>query len=238
MVKILFLDEQHAEVAGDNFTAVGGMLIDPAELLELRSGIFEVLCRELSLSKNQIENVPILHGSDLLRDFCDDDKRIIIVSKIFELIAKTSANFIRVGYFHRSLMNIPNGDVKKVALGFSLMSIWMVMSREDSPFLIVTELDREELKRDFSSLSKDLGLYHQIGKENISVPYSRTVGHFFALKQEVGCQLADLILYCGLKKITAKNEFSELMGAQLELIADRFLENEIIWLNDSSRNLG
>ncbi len=112
----------------------------------------------------------------------------------------------------------------------------MVMNKIDSEFIIVSEIDKESLRKEFSSLSTNMSFYYQLGQENISVPLSKMLGHYFALKDDIGCQIADVVLYCSLKNITAKTDFAKSMSAQFRRIEDRFLENSIIWVNDESKS--
>lgn len=243
MVKILYLDEQTAKIRGEEFTAVTGVLIDSAEIEGFRHSVYDALSLELELIKvsgdgktKTISEFPILHGVEFLAGKSDDTK-IKCLNILLNCICATSAQFVRVGYFHKSIFQIADQQPKQIAVTIAMLSIWMSMEIVKGDFLLASEIDKEELKRHLTSQADSLWLYYISGTLNISVPFERMLGHFFALKKDLGCQFADLISYICLKNTVAETGFARNMGDAFEMIRDRFILNEIIFANDPTKSV-
>jgi len=65
----------------------------------------------------------------------------------------------------------------------------------------------------------------------VSVDYRRFIGHFFATKADIGCQIADITSYIAARYLKDSNPYGKRVGKYYEAIEDRFLVNKIIEMN-------
>lgn len=241
---IIFVDEQTAKVNGHAFTALMGFRIPATEYPILRERLVIELSAVLQLvTQGQeqtrfVKNFPVLHGTDFLNDYSDSIK-IEALHVIFSVVANHNVTFSRIGYFHDSDLIKGQALAKEhSAKSASFFGLWAALwKKERSPAVVVSELDVQSLRHfNWTSTSKIPDLFN-LGKESASLPVDKMIGHFFALKDEIGCQVADLALYAALKSMSSGSEYHNAVGDKFSLISDRFEVDRIIWWNDTSKSV-
>jgi len=242
-LNILFADEQYAKFKGEEFVLVIGFSIPVGEIVELRKSVYEQVSNILDLVKEEdgkktIRPFPILHGSDFLRAYSDEVK-YKVVQVVFDLVAKTDCEFYRIGYFLGSApRSMDKAGARQFCMSSAYFGLLTSLWRETAPpMMIVSEFDREALKKLFYSTTDQLGTYYQLDEATVSVPLNKLVGHFFAKKEELGCQIADLAAYVALKSMVGGSDFSRSIGKSFETISGRFVVNKIIWWNDDAKSV-
>ncbi|MCX8955564.1 hypothetical protein OU790_19290, partial [Ruegeria sp. NA] len=89
-------------------------------------------------------------------------------------------------------------------------------SVDNSLWIIAAELDSEGLRAGLNSLDQEISLYYQVGDaaswDSISINFQGLVGHFFALKNDPGCQAADVSGYVAYKAEKTQTGFTEKLG--------------------------
>lgn len=242
-LNLFFTDEQYGRFQGNEFALVLGFSIPAATFAPFRRNLYSGLADILGLVLQKEGSIaiaapPLLHGSDFLRDYVDS-KKLEVLRFVFDLLRQTDCGFFRVGYF---LASTPDGiDVqmrRKFCLQASLHAIWFGLNKEGShPTVVVSEFDKEGLRKAFSAITDHIGMYYQMDDGSLSVSLDKMIGHFFAKKDELGCQIADLVAYVSLKAMSDGSEFHNAVGGEFEKISHMFLADRIIWWNDSSRSI-
>lgn len=244
MTYLVYLDEQEGEIGGEKYTAVIGFRVRLADMKNIRSSFFPAFNEIVDekergancIDAKHIHKLPVLHGSNFLSDF-DESLKFRVLDELAESIKPTDCGFIRLGYFDRSIPAETNlsgrNQILELALLGVALSLW---DKPDDDYLLVSEIDKEALRQRIETIFNDNGQHHVLPPENFSYNVSRLVGHYYAPKSELGCQIADVINYCCLKKNTATSKFQKKMSKYYDLFAGRYIVNQIIWLNDRKNN--
>lgn len=245
MTYFVYLDEQEGNINGEPFTAVIGFRIRADDIIKVRDFFYprlnEIIDKALAGGKGgngtKIYLLPVLHGSDFLRDYTDDVK-FSVLDAIVSSLEGIDFDLIRVGYFNKSATFLESSDSRRSIIGLSTVSVgFSIWDKPADYHVLVSEFDKEALRRSLDSEFSNLAMLHCIGKENVSINLSRFVGHYRATKSELGCQIADVVNYCCLKASNPTTEYSRRLAGYYDEFSDKYLVNQIIWLNDQSRSV-
>ncbi len=244
MTYIVYLDEQEGKIDGEPFTAVIGFRVRARDIIKIRSRFYplyqEILDREIRGSERSeerhIHEMPVLHGCEFLKEFSDTVK-FEVLDVLINSLEGIECDFLRIGYFNQSFFSnqMPGRD-RNGRISLAFMSVGLaVWDKPDDDHILVAEFDKEALRKSLTSTYSSLSQYFVIGADNVSFNLMRFVGHYYAPKSELGCQIADVINYCCLKSSNPNSDFASRMSKYYESVADRYLVNQIIWLNDESK---
>ena len=185
--------------------------------------------------------VPVLHGSDLLRDFeaqwevsISDDHKIEVVKLLLSEFVNHGGKFLRLGCYEDSLSFLQlNGQKleKEKAIEFLLNHLFSYLGpRTPNPFLFVHEIDKEALARAISEFGRNLDAYHLARDANISlsVDPDNFLGYHHAPKWELGCQAADLSGYIALKSENYATDFSRKLAEVFQNYSKHYEINQIL----------
>ncbi|CUI84659.1 hypothetical protein [Cognatishimia activa] len=240
-MKTLFSDESEGQLNGHDFTAVTVVEFSPRKLIGFREQFAHEACKLERLIQGKDESfvpkVPILHGTDFLREYPDPQKFSYL--KVFlDSLVENCSRIFRLGYFNKSIQLFCESKGQKALtrqrrVQFCLMNFWlMYRPPEDEPFTLIHELDAEATLRSsqFSNLDQGSGysMLHEIGQESLIVDLDNFLGHYFAPKSEIGCQAADVCSYLALKSADARaTSFGRRMSEHFALIENKFVYNRI-----------
>ena len=193
-VRVHYLDEQEGEQDGRKFTAVTIAQIDAEYVDSFRASYYKSLSQLLMPEREPgvISELPVLHGCNLLREYTDDQK-IKAVSELLRLFTCNGGRFWRGGYFNDSLPFIENRIDR---ISFCVSSAFLrskATPRNDTLWMIAAEIDKEGLRKGLKSIDQQISVYYQLGDttswDNITIDFQGLVGHFFAKKNDLGCQV-------------------------------------------------
>ncbi|MEA5160550.1 hypothetical protein U5903_07150 [Cereibacter johrii] len=243
MTYLVYLDEQEGEIDGEVYTAVIGFRVRVDDIIKIRAQFYprynEILDRrirgDVPSESRHIHRMPDLHGSNLLREY-DDDVKFKVLDALIASLDGIDCDFLRIGYFNRSFPPEINFNSRDRRLDHAITSVgFAILDKPDEYHLLVSEFDKEALRRRLDTTYSSLSLYFAAGAESASFNLPRLVGHYRASKSELGCQIADVINYCCLKSSNPRNEFAARMSRYYEAVAEKYLVNQIIWVNDEDR---
>lgn len=237
-MRIFYADEQEGSKGGRKYTAVVIAHIDAQSVHQMRFDYF-VKAREIlfsALPAGNIKNVPPLHGSDLLRGVAfDDSQRLSCVDALMGTFVNHGGRFRRVGYFDDSVPFLPD---KKARVVFCLHNAFMRdpdWSLGDQPWMVTSEMDKESLKAGMKTLDTAQSMNYQLatmhGWEGLTFDFRNLIGHFFALKHDLGCQAADLSGYLALKADGSATDFGKSLSERFSAYSKYYDCNEIISMN-------
>lgn len=177
----------------------------------------------------KVNRIPVLHGSNLLRDWGSDETRLAAVNALFSAFEQGDARFFRLGYFHDELL-VPPGS-KSQMVNFCLSNLLLCMEQVGEPFALVSELDRTALRSNPRFADDTTSLHYQAAARHsddfITIDYANFLGHFIAAKGHLGCQMADIAGYVALKAETASAPFAQSLRDIFLARKDKYLLNEV-----------
>ena len=115
--------------------------------------------------------------------------------------------------------------------------MWNISQNVNDNHILVSEIDREALRKGIDSVLQPDGHYYAIGSENLSINLERFAGHYFALKRDLGCQIVDIASYAALKHSNPTTDFGRKIASYFDLVKERFIENTIIWLDNPDKTV-
>jgi len=178
--------------------------------------------------------MPDLHGCEFLKEYSDAVK-FEVLDSLIESLDGIDCDFLRIGYFNRSFPNEMLIMDRQNKINLAIMGVgFAILDKPDDDHVLVSEFDKEALKRTLNTSYSNLSMYYAVGAENISFNLMGLVGHYYCPKSELGCQIADVINYCCLKSSNPKTPFASRMSQYYEAVADRYLVNQIIWINNKN----
>lgn len=243
MTYLVYLDEQEGEIDGEAYTAVIGFRVHARDIIKVRTSFYpmynEILdqaIRGSDRSKGKhIHQMPDLHGSNLLREYSDEVK-FQVLDALMKSLMDIDCDFLRIGYFNRSFRDEMSMDSRAKKIDFATLSVgFAIQDKPDEYHILVSEFDKESLKRSLDKTFSNLSTVFAFGEKSASINISRLIGHYHATKSELGCQIADVINYCCLKWSNPKGEFSSRLSKYYEVFAEKYLVNQIIWINDKEQ---
>ena len=179
---------------------------------------------------------PLLHGSDFLRSFSDEEK-FTVLDALSNSIEPFEISFMRIGYFNRSIPDSLIANDRNAILGLALLSVGISLwDKPDEDFVLVSEIDKEALKQKLSTVFNDVGTQFISNTDNVSYNIKKSGGHFYAPKLDLGCQIADVYGYCCLQKTNGASAFHMEMAKHYDRFSQRYTVNQIVWLNNMDRN--
>lgn len=199
---LFYLDEQYAQLNSRKFTAVNAAVINSSEVHKLRKNFYTKFSQLLDVvacdsAQKVIRPLPVLHGRGILPGY-DDEIKIAALRLLFSEFEECEGRFFRLGYYDDKLPKGVNSSVRR--LNFVVSSLLMSLPKGyTGEFAIIHEFEREAVRNGLNSQDGHLSQYYQIGEDNISIPLSRYIGHFFSVKGDLGCQIADLGCFLSLK---------------------------------------
>lgn len=239
MTYIVYLDEQEGQVDGETYTAAIGFRIRPSDIIRVKSYFYplynDILSSKLDISKSRIINeMPDLHGSCLLRDYSDDVK-FKVLDALMASIKDVDCEFLRIGYFDRSFPRELAFQGRKEKLDLATLGVaFSIMDKPHEDHILVSEFDKESLRKSIDTVFSSPAKYFAAGESLVSYNLMHLVGHYHASKSELGCQIADVINYCCLKSSNPTSYFSTRLSEFYKSVSDRYIVNQIIWINDNS----
>lgn len=243
MTYLVYLDEQEGKIDGEPFTAAIGFRVRASDIVKIRSRFYprynEALDREIRGSERpeakHIQQMPVLHGCEFLKEYSDTVK-FEVLDVLIKSLEGIECDFLRIGYFDRSLQNLMPMRDRNARINLATMNVgFAIWDKPDDDHILVSEFDKEALRKSLDSTYSNLSQYHAIGPNSMSFNLTRFIGHYYTPKSELGCQIADVINYCCLKSANPSSEFASRLSQYYEEVADRYLVNEIIWMNDRSK---
>lgn len=235
-VDLVYLDEQEGTISDRKFTAVCGARMPVETVDQFREDYFGWIYKKVRKMKGIASNVidfrliPVLHGSDLLREF-DDDFKLEATERLVSSFVSHGGRFMRVGYFDETLPSSMNTKALRVRFCLSNMAM------AEGPFLqrqtmFISEIDLESLRSGALEVGFEYpamyGALEVMSEKNYTVDFRRFLGHYFAKKNDIGCQLADIAGYLALKDETSSTDFSRKMAGIFQNYRDSFDFNEVI----------
>lgn len=236
---LVFVDEQYGDGKCGQYTAISAAIFHEDVIHEYRNEFVLEYIKILGLEK-ECENthsvqvqLPILHGSDCLPDYTDEQK-LLVFKLVCRLIAKYNVRIIRVGYYNKSLNLMGSLDnAKRVSSCISGLEMYL-KNKFLGNYAIVYELDATNLKKIQYNDMQNINKYAQIPDpdDNLSINVSSSVGKFFCEKENY-CMYASDIAGWLLKKTSENSsaEFSTKVREVAKKIEDKVLYNKIIWMN-------
>lgn len=245
MTYLVYLDEQEGVINGQRYTAIVGFRVNSKDINVIRRKFYPALNEIVDTKLRRdgkiyggdahIHKSPILHGCDFLRGYSDTEK-FQVLDCISDSIEGSDFNFIRIGYFNNSLSSTAILNDRRNILSLALLSVGFALwDKPDDDFILVSEIDKEALRLKIQSIFNDVGIYYS-SPQKVSFNLKRLIGHFYAPKEDLGCQIADVVNYCCLQKTTGKSQFQQRMATCYERFKDSYIVNQIIWVNDPARN--
>lgn len=233
--ELIFIDEQEMGQANKKYTAVTGAIMDARNLNEFRDlyypRAYEFAKRRFGIPDNtfDIGKIPHIHGSDLLRDY-PDDKKIDLVRLLLKSFKMSGGKIVRVGYFDRSLEDF-RLTTKVDRLNFVLSNFLMCFGNSyGCQFAFVHELDVRSLEGGLRGVDEAFPIFHAQDGIHSTIDVENFVGHFFAKKSALGCQVADISGYISDKRQNAKTDFHKALGALYDEFGDLFMLDQIVWM--------
>ena len=236
-MKFFYFDEHEGEILGRKFTAISGVGISDKALPEVRARFYPILNSILFpddaiSTPPTVRAAPILHGSDLLREY-EDTQKVAAVRELYSTFAMYGAEFIRLGYFDDSIDRF--GARKEDRVAFCVQSMLMGFEkRVGGLFAFAHEMDRESLRRGFQfadgNWSMLFNLAHLGQAESITVDYRNFVGHYIAAPEDLGCQMADLVGYCAVKADAMAEGFAAELANIHKAHRELFILNQVLEL--------
>ena len=236
-----FLDEQEGLIEGDKFTAICGVVLQANCIDQIRSEFFPWFLSELrskgaDTSRMSFRDIPVLHGCSLLPEF-DDALKVKATRKLLTTAVDFGAKFIRLGYYNSSIPMIGGGRYGRI--NFCITNLLIALgTQRDAPFAFVSEIDKEALKKTLEGIDRNHSGYYAgisgLSEEEITIDFKRFIGHYFAAKHDVGCQIADLSGYIALKAETAESQFARELSTVFENLKGDYLVNDIIRMKSYS----
>jgi len=249
-VNIFYIDEQEDTFGDDDYTAVCAASITAQGMVDFRQDYFPKLyemvagIRGTETGTVDVSNLVHIHGSDLLRDF-RDEKKIEILELLLSRFSAHHGKLYRLGYRNKTLPH-PIKQSRQKRILFCVQSLLFSLENVNAaPYAFVSEMDREGLKKLFEPVSGSIPLAYILDQNygtendefasNVSIDYKNFVGHFFADKLDIGCQLADVGGYLALKADSAESWFAQKLAKIFHKYRSLFEVNEIISLNEMPR---
>jgi len=240
-MRIIYLDEQEGQIGERRYTAICGFSLPVEQLDAFRSEYYpelnRIVCRARDPDKRLgssliVHKPPLIHGRDLLCEF-EDEVKFQILDHLFECLSHFECQYYRLGYFNKPLDEMLGQTASRESrLQFCLFAFWLQFGKKfGSKFMFAHEFDREGIRRGLAAVDDQIGMHYVIGESspgNIPVDYRNFVGHFFATKLDIGCQVADVTSYIANKKNSAQTPYGVRIGAYFDRIKDKFLVNEVI----------
>ncbi len=237
-MKLIFIDEQYGKVERGKFTAITAAIFSEEIINEYRSEFVSGLAHILKAEKNTVINLPVIHGTELLKgDQYTDEQRVAVCELCCKLVREFGVEIIRLGYFDKSLLNMTN-DMQKnpTRLGFVICNLeLMLLGKFSENYIFLYELDKQNLEKTQYNDKYNADIYGQLTNPDdvMSIDYKKSLGRFYCSKENYCMYSSDLIgwLIYQSEKQNLK-EFKKRVIQPLELISDRIKYNEIIWIND------
>lgn len=238
---VVYLDEQEGLIDGEAYTAVIGFRVRAADIIKIRAKFYplynEILDQEIRGPHRSedihVHRMPDLHGSNFLREFSPDTKTKVL-DALVETISEFDCDFLRIGYFNRSFP--PGCGTKDKIQIINLATLGVSFAIRDKPdenHLLVSEFDKESLRKTLDSVFSNLSINFATRPENVSFDLMHFVGHYRGTKSELGCQIADVVNYCCLKYSSeTKSHTNALLSSYYKKLAHRFIVNQVIWINN------
>lgn len=234
-MEFVYLDEQYSTVNSSPYAAAVGFIISDDRLDELRQRIYCDLGKLLEKRQNVISPIPPLHGKCFLSEY-DDETKFKALRILLEAVAGCNGSGFRVGYFDESDLVKHDTPAKRAsrALGAGVQ-LWLGAAMTKR-YLLVSEFDLEALKNGLLTMDTSIDQYYQIEKENLSIKLENFMGHVFAHKKHLGCELADILGYLCLKADNPKTKFAKELAALRVEYGALFVMDRIIWWNDREKS--
>ncbi|WP_223428971.1 hypothetical protein [Tateyamaria pelophila] len=236
------MDEQEGRVNGEKFTAIVGFRAWAHDLHEIKAlfypaynQVIDTAIRGEDAKGNYIHRLPNIHGSELLSDFPDEIK-FQVLEKLCSVLKEFDVDFLRIGYFDRSFPYEMQHSARDQILDLCVTSTAFAISDEKEPnHVLVSEFDKESLRRNLDKTLQKLSTIYAGGAESSSINLKNLTGHYYATKSEIGCQIADIINYCCLKKSNGTTDFSNQLAKYYDMFSEDYIANQVIWINNRDR---
>jgi hypothetical protein len=196
-LNFLFMDDSYTETT--KLSCLTGVVVPVEQYPMLRSEFYEALRFSIQPEETVIAAAPELHGSDFLRNECDE-KKLAVMRDIAVLVAKHCLRIYRVGYFITDATDeVFRRDKKLVGLCWvSLLSMMEPLLRDEMVVPVMDGFNPDTI-RFLSSVVKELDKLRSVGFDKmLSVRYSHNVlGEVFYADSRYSAliQVADLIAY-------------------------------------------
>jgi hypothetical protein len=233
-VDLIYLDEQMGVGPRGKYTACIAAIISSDQLHDFRKKFYLEAARTLGAFEEtdhgrSVGRVPILHGSDLLRDY-DDSTKIEMMDLLLSEFTQHGGVFARVGYYDAS--NLYRGTQLQ-NIGMAVNSFRLTFSKRDLPFCFIHEADQSSLAKDHPSYqSPMISMYYQFGEENISFDLKNFIGDFVTQKHDLGCQVADISGYIAMKRHVGESTFAKSLQRLHGKYSQYYIFDELIWWNE------
>lgn len=102
---LVFIDEQYGRDERGRYTAVLAAIFDERIIQDYRIEFVQGLVDTLNLNANGYiihTQLPILHGSDMLREY-EDEKKLEVFNLLCRLVKKYNVSVLRLGYYDESI---------------------------------------------------------------------------------------------------------------------------------------
>lgn len=231
-MNLVYVDEHYGKIGGKAYTAISGVIIEDQHFLAAREAFFEVYRNILNPDepRSGVGVLPALHGSDLLRDY-DDATKLAAVRALFEKFAESGAKVFRLGYFDKSLPPGILSESKEQRVSFCISNLLLLLKPTfRSSYIIAHELDKEGIRRFFRFQSDSLSLYYQLDRDGVSIDFEKFVGHYVALGEDIGCQVADIAGYVAMKAANPNSPFTIALHKIYKDFESIYFFNEVIWM--------
>ena len=192
--------------------------------------------KEHKNSKFVHSELPILHGSDLLREYTDEQK-LLVFKLICSLITKYNVRIIRVGYYDESLDFGEDCDSAE-RVSFCIFNLELMLKDFFSGnYATVYELDASNLNKIRYNDMQHINQFAQFPcPENFSINIANSLGKFFCEKKNYCMYTSDIAGW--LLKKTSDNlptKFLIEVVAVAKEIEENVLFNKIIFMKKSAK---
>jgi hypothetical protein len=139
-VRFIFCDEQKLGSGSDSFVAVVACSIHDSVMMKVRDRVFHVIRSVLKCREGEVQELPIIHGSDMLRGF-EDSKKVSLFQEFCKIYQEFGIDVFRIGYY------CDTARIVGGAHGASITAIsYPVCSHYNEPLVWIYEYAKSEHK--------------------------------------------------------------------------------------------
>jgi hypothetical protein len=188
----IFIDEQTEKAHLGRFFCFTFVAMSQEQLSSVRDDLITALHPILGKESNVIPRFPVLHGSDFLRGYSDDDK-LLALQAVVTVVLQHRLKLGRIGYFEKDFL----GEITHVRSMASFSIVDLALKAFDDQIVPIYELDISRHREVATQLNDFQNQYmrFRIGKESLSMPFERVMGVHFADKENHWMQISDVTSY-------------------------------------------